>query len=167
LGSRIDVWLHVGAFAAYAIATAALLLIGVPLIHAADPADRARRAAAVLRLYDPFSLAALGTAIMTGAFNLTAYKAALGARFFDRLGPPLAWKLLYTFLLINVATYIAFGIGHRLVRAVDFGEAPDPQRLGSMLRRLVVSAVLALVLLGVIWWEATRLTSAALAAASI
>ena len=162
--SDLDYWLHVLAFAVYTLATLALLGVGVPAITAAaDHAGRTRRAAAVLRIYDPLSLAALGIAIMTGAFSLTEYKAALGAAFFERMGPPLAWKLFFTFLLINVATYMAFGIGHRIVRSVDWGEPPDAARLSSVLRRLVVSGLIALALLAAIVWQAERMRGAVLA----
>ena len=101
---------------------------------------RAQLAAAMLRVYDPLSIAALGVAIMTGAFSLTAYKAALRGAFFERLGGPLAWKLFFTFILINLGAYIAFGIGHRIVRAVDAGEPPDAAQLDAFLRRLRTSA---------------------------
>lgn len=161
--SQIDLWVHLLGFGVYTIATFALVAIGVPVIAAEpDPVRRARRAAGLLRIYDPLSLAALGIAIMTGAFSLTTYKAALGAAFFERVGPPLAWKLFFTFILINVAAYIAFGIGHRIVRAVDFGEPPDAARLGGAMRRLAVSCVIALGLVAAIVWEAERMSSALL-----
>jgi hypothetical protein len=105
----------------------------------------------------------LGVAIMTGAFSLTAYKALLRAAFFERMGGPLAWKLLFTFILINVATYVAFGIGHRVVRAVDFGEPPDAAQLASFMRRLRASCLLALALVAIIVWVAVRMGGAALA----
>lgn len=161
--SEIILWAHLLGFAVYTGLTVALFAIGLPLIAAeGDDMRRARLAASVLRVYDPLSLAALGVAIMTGAFSLTAYKAVLRAAFFERMGGPLAWKLFFTFILINVATYIAFGIGHRIVRAVDFGEPPDAAQLGSFLRRLRVSCVLALALVAIIVWVALRMGGSAL-----
>lgn len=163
MDTPIDLWAHLFAFAVYTASTVALLAIGVPMIAAEpDPVRRAGRAAALLRVYDPLSLAALGVAIMTGAFSLTAYKAALGPLFFERLGSPLLWKLFLTFLLVNVAAYIAFGLGHRTVRAVDGGALPDGPRLVSVLRRLVISCVIALALVAGIVWQAARMSSAAL-----
>jgi hypothetical protein len=160
----INLWAHLVGFAVYTGVTVALVAIALPLIGAEeDVLRRARLAAAVLRVYDPLSLAALGVAIMTGAFSLTAYKAALRAAFFERMGGPLAWKLFFTFILINVATYIAFGIGHRVVRATDAGEPPAAAQLDSFLRRLRVSALLALALVAVIVWVALRLGGSALA----
>jgi uncharacterized membrane protein len=161
--SQLNLWAHLIAFAIYTGSTLALVAIGIPAIGIEeDPARRARLAAAVLRVYDPLSIAALGVSLMTGAFSLTAYKAALRGAFFDRIGGPLAWKLFFTFLLINLAAYIAFGIGHRVVRAVDGGDPPDAARLASFMRRLRASAWLALGLIAVIVWLALRLSAATL-----
>jgi uncharacterized membrane protein len=167
LESQVNLWAHLVAFAIYTGVTAALVLIAIPVIeNAADPVRRAQLAAAILRVYDPLSIAALGVSVMTGAFSLTAYKAALRAAFFDRMGGPLVWKLFFTFLLVNLAAYIAFGIGHRIVRAVDWGEPPDEARLGSFLHRLRGSCLLALGLIAAIVWVALRLSAAALAPAA-
>lgn len=160
--SQINLWAHLVAFAVYTGATVALIVLGIPaIVSESDPVRRARLAAAVLRVYDPLSIAALGVSIMTGAFSLTAYKAALRGAFFERLGGPLAWKLFFTFLLVNLAAYIAFGIGHRVVRAVDGGEPPDAAQLAAFLRRLRVSSLLALTLTAVIVWVALGLRAAA------
>ncbi len=160
--AQINVWVHLLAFAVYTGATVSLIAIGIPVITTEeDPIRRARLAAAVLRVYDPLSIGALGVSIMTGAFSLTAYKAALRGAFFDRLGGPLAWKLFLTFVLVNLAAYVAFGIGHRVVRAVDGGTPPDAARLAALLRRLRASSLLALVLVAVIVWVSLRLSAAA------
>jgi hypothetical protein len=167
LESQLNLWAHLIAFAVYTGVTAALVLIAIPVIRMeADPVRRAQLAAAILRVYDPLSIAALGVSVMTGAFALTAYKATLRAAFFDRMGTPLAWKLFFTFLLVNLAAYIAFGIGHRIVRAVDWGEPPDEARLAALLRRLRASCLLALALIAAIVWVAMGLGAAALAPAA-
>lgn len=161
--TQINLWVHLLAFAVYTGATVALIAIGIPVITTEeDPLRRARLAAAVLRVYDPLSIAALGVSIMTGAFSVTAYKAALRGAFFDRLGGPLGWKLCFTFVLVNLAAYVAFGIGHRVVRAVDGGAPPDATRLAAALRRLRASSLLALALVAVIVWVSLRLRVAAL-----
>jgi hypothetical protein len=165
--SQLNLWVHLLGFATYTGVTVALLAIGIPVIQREDePGRRARLAAAILRIYDPLSIAALGVSIMTGAFGLTAYKAALRAAFFERMGRPLAWKLFFTFILINLAAYIAFGIGHRIVRAVDGGEPPDAARLAAFMQRLQVSCLLALALVAVIVWVALGLGAAALTPAA-
>jgi hypothetical protein len=162
LESQINLWAHLVAFAVYTGLTVALVLIAIPVINAeSDALRRAHLAAAILRVYDPLSIALLGVLVMTGAFSLTGYKAALRAEFFDRMGGPLAWKLFYTFLLVNVGAYIAFGIGHRIVRAVDWGEPPDEARLAAFLRRLRASCLLALALIAAIVWVAMGLSAAA------
>jgi hypothetical protein len=164
LEAQINLWAHLLAFAVYTGATVALVAVALPVIaREEDPDRRARLAAGVLRIYDPLSIAALGVSIMTGAFSLTAYKAALRGAFFERLGGPLAWKLFFTFLLVNLAAYMAFGIGHRVVRAVDGGQPPDAAQLASFLRRLRMSSLLALVLIAMITWVALGLGAAALA----
>jgi uncharacterized membrane protein len=155
----VNLWLHLLAFAAYAGATLALLLICLPLARKEDdPEHRRRIAAGVMRVYDPLTIAALGVLVMTGAFNLTGYKAALQNLFFDRLGTLLAWKLFLTFLLINVGAYMAFGLGHRLVRSNEVEQPVDAVWVDSLLRRLRVSAALALLLIGLIAWVALRMT---------
>jgi cation transporter-like permease len=112
-----------------------------------------------MRIYDPLSIALLGVNLMTGAFAVTNYKAALGPAFFTRMGLALAWKLFFAFLLINLAAYIAFGIGHRLVSRVHWGEPLDAAWVDSMLKRLQASTILALFLLGVIVWIALGMTT--------
>jgi hypothetical protein len=164
LEAELNLWAHLLAFAVYTGATVALVAIGIPaILTEEEPARRARLAAAILRVYDPLSIGALGVSIMTGAFSLTAYKAVLRGAFFERLGAPLAWKLFFTFLLVNLAAYIAFGIGHRVVRAVDAGAPPDAAQLAAFLRRLRASSLVALVLIGVIVWVAMGLSAAAAA----
>ena len=160
--SQINLWLHVLSFAVYGGATLALVAFGLPALSSEeDPLRRARLAAAMLKVYDPLSIGVLGVSIMTGAFGLTAYKAALRGAFFERLGVALAWKLFFTFILVNVAAYIAFGIGHRVVSAVGRGEPPDAERLASFLSRLRSSSVLALILVAIIVWIALGMGGAA------
>ena len=157
--ARLDLWLHLLAFATYTGATASIAFSTLPAARAeGEPARRLQVLAAALRVYDPLSIAALGVLVMTGAFRLTAYKAALRNVFFERVGGPLAWKLFFTFLLVNLGAYIAFGIGHRLVGMHVRGEAIDPERLASMENRLRSRLLLALVLVGVIVWVALSLS---------
>jgi hypothetical protein len=163
LEAQINLWAHLLAFAVYTGATV-LVLMAIPVIGREEDAERrARLAAAVLRIYNPLSIGALGVSVMTGAFSLTAYKAALRAAFFERMGGPLAWKLFLTFLLVNLAAYIAFGIGLRVVRAVDGGTPPGRRPARLFLRRLRSSILIALVLVAMITWVALGLGAAAVA----
>lgn len=159
MGPSVNLWLHLLAFAAYAGATVALLLMFLPLASKEnDPDLRRRIMVGVMRVYDPLTIAALGVLVITGALNLTLYKAALQTLFFDRLGFLLAWKLFFTFLLINLGAYIAFGLGHRLVRSAESDETVDPAWADRVIRRLRAGAILTLVLICVIVWLALRMT---------
>lgn len=163
MDGRFNLWLHLLGFATYFGATLAILLLSSPLPRAqTEPSRRRDLLAALLRIYDPLIIAALGVVLMTGAFGLTSYKAALRGEFFVRMGTPLIWKLGLSFILINLAAYTAFGIGHRVVRRADWNEPTDPAWLDSMLKRLRVTLVTALVLTALIVWVALRMTRAAL-----
>jgi uncharacterized membrane protein len=149
----IGLWLHVLGLAAYAGATLALWLMVLPAARALpDAAMRRTVLARALRVYDPLAIATLGVVVMSGAFNLTAYKDALREEFFARLGRLLAYKLGLAFLVIMVGTYITFGLGHRIVRAEMLGDPVDDGWLASMTRRLSAACVLALALTALTIW---------------
>jgi len=134
---ELNLWLHVIGFSIYLGSTVTILLAILPMVTTLeDPAGRRQLFAKAMRVYNPLSLAALGVSLMTGAFNLTDYKARLGPRFFEAIGSVLAWKLLVVFVLILVATGASFGIGHRTVREELAGEAVDAAELDRRLRRL-------------------------------
>lgn len=159
--AQITVWLHLLSFAIYTGSTLAVALISVPAARAAGDGRSALRAiAAAMRIYDPLSIAMLGVMVMTGAFMLTAYKSALRAAFFEQIGRPLAWKLLFAFLLVNLGAYIAFGIGHRLVRILDSEQTVEDAWLESMLGRLRKSAVVAVLLAALTAWIALGMSRA-------
>ena len=161
--ARLQLWLHLLAFATYTGATVVVAFASVPAARKeADPARRLQLLAAALRVYDPLSIAALGVLVMTGAYRLTAYKAALREVFFDRMGVVLAWKLFFSFLLIMVVTYAAFGIGHRLVGMHARGDAIDGRVLASMETRLQWTLVIALALVATIVWVALSMAPASL-----
>lgn len=147
--------IHVVALVAYAAATLMILVYAIPRARAqSDPAMRLAAAAGAMKLYDPFSIAVLGVMVMTGAFALTGIKDALRERFFEQMGVALTWKLFFTFLLIIVAAYLAFGLGNRLVGAATDSLPKDPQWVASVLRRIQMVAALALILCAIIVWIA-------------
>ena len=80
---------------------------------------------------------ALGVVVVTGAWSITPYKEALGAGYFAAVGSAMVGKLGLAFLLIIMATWVSFGIGHRLVRA-HLGALPvtdvDLRRMAMRLR---------------------------------
>ena len=102
-GDFIGLWLHVLGLVAYGGATLALVLMVLPAATAeADPAARRAFLARALKVYDPLAIAALGVVVMTGASNLTSYKAALRGEFFQRVGWLLVWKLVLAFVVIMI-----------------------------------------------------------------
>jgi len=113
-----------------------------------------------LRPYNVLSVGAVGVLIISGASALTDLKALYGAAYV-RLIWPLAGKLSLTFLLTMVATYLSFGLAHRIVRA-EQGKLPvDAALLRGMLGRLRGGAWLALAV--ALWtsWAGYRLAAGA------
>jgi uncharacterized membrane protein len=140
-------WLHLVATGMYLGATAGLALFTVPQARRTeDPARRRGVLTRTLRIYDPLAIALLGVMVMTGAWSITGYKESLGTSYFDAFALHLVWKLALAFLVVMSGTYIAFGLGHRLVRQEDWGDEVDPARLSSMLSRLGGAAWLTVVL---------------------
>jgi hypothetical protein len=154
----LNLWLHVVGFSIYLGATLMVLLGFLPIVRAVeDAAARRRLFASGMRVYNPLGLGAMGVSIMTGAFNLTDYKASLGKRFFDEIGPILLWKLALVFLLVMVATGLSFGIAHRTVREELGGEPVDVEALDKRLARLPGMLWVTLALTGCVVWLGLRM----------
>ena len=152
---RILLWLHLLSLAAYVGTSVAFVLAILPMIERLESHDlRLRMLAAVLQRLNPFVIAVLGVLVMTGAFGLTAYKARLGPAFFPRIGEPLVLQLGLAFVLVMGATYVVFGLGHRIVRAVQWDEPMPPERLASLLRRMRMVTLVNLALSAWITWVA-------------
>jgi uncharacterized membrane protein len=150
-------WIHLLALAVYLGGTVALVFVLLPAVEACeDPALQRRLLARGLRPYNVLSVGALGVLVISGASGLTDYKARLGPEF-GRLLWPLAWKLSLTFVLINVATYVSFGLAHRLVRA-ELGQLPvEPEKQAGMIRRMRGAAWLGIALAAWTAWVGLRL----------
>ncbi len=152
-GDFFGLLLHVASLIVYGGATLAIVALVIPAARAVeDPTIRRTVLARALYIYDPLAIAALGVLVMSGATNLTSYKAALRVGFFQKMGWLLVWKLGLAFLVVMAGTYITFGIGHRIVRDEGFGEPVDPKWLESMMRRLNGACIASLVLLLVTMW---------------
>src|SRR5690242_8926084 len=152
---------HVLALAVYLGGTLALVLVFLPAAAAIDdPALQRRVLAKGLRPYNVLSFAALLVALGTGWSAITDLKAHLGPAF-GQLVWLLAAKLGGTFLLIVLpASYLSFGLAHRLVRA-EVGELPvEPDVQRGMLRRMRGAAWLAIALTVWVSWMGLRLTQA-------
>jgi uncharacterized membrane protein len=139
------VTVHLAALVIYIASCLYLLLVVLPsAVLAADARIQRRRLAAAFRILNPATIGALGILLVTGAVRLTDIKAGLGPAFFTQIGLPLAAKLTLAFLVINIATYVAFGCGLRIVRAHQ-GDVPvDGPWQRRMLMRIAVATCLAL-----------------------
>ena len=136
---------HLSALAVYLASTVWLLLVLARIRRVGDPAEQRRRLVRQLRPYNVLSVGAVGVLIVSGASALTDMKALYGPAYVLLLWP-LAKKLTLTFLLTMAATYVSFGLAHRLVRA-EQGHLPvDGAELRGMLGRLRGGALLALAL---------------------
>jgi hypothetical protein len=150
--------LHLAALGVYIASCLYLLVLLLPAARREpDPARQRERLAGGFRVQNPVSIGALGVVLMTGAIRLTDLKAALGPLFFVQLGRALALKLTLAFLVINVATYVAFGIGHRLVRSHQGGLPIDATVQAGMLRRARGATWLALLLTLATAWLSTEM----------
>lgn len=160
---RFDLWLHLLGLAAYFGSTLYLLIAILPAARGiADTAARQSFLALHFKVYNPLTIAALGIQVMTGAFNLTGYKAVLLGNFWDKVGYLLVWKLALVFLLVMTATYISFGLGLRIVRHEQWNEQLGEERLKSMMGRLYGPLVLVLVLSAIITWISLSISRPAL-----
>jgi uncharacterized membrane protein len=152
---------HVLALAVYLGATLALVLVFLPAAQAIDdPVVQRRMLAKGLRPYNVLSFGALLAALATGWSAITDLKAHLGPEF-GQLVWLLAAKLGLTFLLIVLpASYLSFGLAHRLVRA-EVGDLPvEPDKQRAMLGRMRGAAWLAVALTVWVSWMGLRLTQA-------
>lgn len=152
-------WAHLLGLAVYFGSGVVLLVVLLPMAAQISAApDKQRFLAQGLKLYNPLSIGALGVVLMTGAFNLTSYKALLGRRFFELLGGVLGLKLFLVFLLINVSAAVSLGMGHRIVRTELRGEAVEPERLTALVKRIQIFTIVALLLTAWIVWVSLDLT---------
>jgi uncharacterized membrane protein len=146
-------WIHLLALATYFGSTLALALVFLPAAAAVDDAAVQRRVLARgLRPYNVISFAALLALLSTGFSAGTDLKAQLGPEF-ARLLWPLAAKLALTFvLIIFVASYLSFGLAHRLVRA-ELGQLPvEAEKQAGMIRRMRSAAWFGCALVAWITW---------------
>lgn len=160
---RLTLLLHLLGLGAYFGSTLYLLIAILPAARSIpDTAARQSFLALHFKVYNPLTIAALGVQVMTGAFNLTGYKALLRNEFWDKVGYLLVWKLALVFPLIMIATYISFGIGLRIVRHEQWSEQLGEQRLDSMVRRLYGPLVLVLALTAAVTWVSLTISRPAL-----
>lgn len=145
-------WVHLVGVATYIGTTLGLVLVLLPAAkRIEDPAAQRTMLSKWLSPYNLLSVGALLVLIMSGASTITDLKAALGPGF-TRLIWWLALKLSLSFLLIFVATWMSFGMAHRLVRAERGQLEVEPELQRSLLVRMRGVAWFALALAGVTAW---------------
>ena len=148
---------HLIAISTYLGAT---ILVGVLIetigARTADAFRRRERYAVLFSAYNPLAIGALGVAVMTGAWALTPYKQELGADYFMTVGSGLVTKLALAFVVVMMATYVCFGICHRLVRAHQWSMPVTDADLDRVRRRLRVALWLTCALTVATLWVATR-----------
>jgi uncharacterized membrane protein len=152
---------HLLALAIYLGSTVALATVLLPAMEAIDdPATQRRALARGLRPYNVVSFAALLAALASGWTTITDLKGAYQGAF-GQFVWLLAAKLGLTFLLIVLpASYLSFGLAHRLVRAEVGGLEVEPEKQRAMLRRMRGTAWLAVALTVWIAWIGLRLSAA-------
>jgi uncharacterized membrane protein len=154
----LNAWLHLIALFAYVGAIIGLPAMILPAISAIQSHEgRLAFLVRALKLYNPLQVGSLGILLFTGAFQLTDLKAAYRELFAKQLGYNLGMKLLFAFFLIIVSVYQSMGIGHRLVRTQEAGEAISEQQLASVTRRLRSSTWIILGLAVITAWFGLRL----------
>jgi uncharacterized membrane protein len=160
---RVLLLAHLVAIAAYLGSSLFLaLLIEVVGRDSSDAPARRGRWAELFAVYNPFSIAALGVIVITGAWALTPYKEALGAGYFEKVGQLLAGKLALAFAVVMSGTWVSFGICHRLVRAHQ-GKLPVTDRdLDRLRARLRVALWITCALTVLTVWVATGMNAPAL-----
>jgi uncharacterized membrane protein len=161
--AELLIWMHLLGLAAYFGAQFALIYMLLPAAEKA--ADEAHRRAALIegfKFYNPFSIAALGIVVMTGAIRLTDFKSTM-IDFFGRVGSVLSVKLLLVFLLVFIQTYVTFGLTFRIGRQEEIAAHGDGQpftieKVNSMLKRVRAMTWATIILTAVIILVSIRMT---------
>lgn len=159
---QLTLWLHLLAMTVFVGSAVTVLVVLLPMAdRISSPVDKQKFLAQGLKAYNPLSIGALGLIIMTGAFNLTAYKQQLGPQFFALLGGVLGLKLLLVFVLILISTSATIGMGHRLVRTELRGETFDPAKLPGLIRRVQLFTVLTVAMSAAVVWVSMEMSERA------
>lgn len=156
---QVALWLHLLALGTYVGATVFVALVALVIARRVpDLAARQTFLAACCKVYAPLSIGALAAEVLTGALNVTRYKAVLMGEFYSHMGYLLAWKLALVFLLIMLTAYVAFAVGLRVIREEESDRQLGARELGRVLRPLTGGAWFGLLLAAAITWISLRMT---------
>jgi uncharacterized membrane protein len=165
LSDEYLIWIHLLAMAAYFGLQFGFLYMLLPAAETA-PDEASRRAALIagFKFYNPFSIAALGVLVITGATRLTDLKATMRFDYFSRISGPLSLKLLLAFLLIFIQTWVTFGLTFRIGRQEEVAAHGDGapftvERVNSILRRARAMVWVTIVLAAAIVLVSLRMES--------
>lgn len=151
-------WLHLIALIVYLGAVLGFWLMLLPSVSALEKhEERLQLLTRGLKFYNPLQVGALGILLFSGAFQLTELKAAYRENFVKEIAFNLAVKLSFAFLLVIFSVWQALGIGHRLVRRHEGGEAITGEQLNSILRRLTSANWVILALTVITAWLGLRM----------
>jgi uncharacterized membrane protein len=153
----LNSWLHIIALIVYAGAVIGLWIILLPTLPDAHHEVRVQFLARGLKFYNPLHIGALGTVLVTGAFQLTDLKAAHRQLFVQQFGYNLAVKLLFVFFLVICSVYQSMGIGHRFVKRQESGATVTSQEFNSVMRRLKLANACIIIVAAITLWLGFRL----------
>ncbi len=155
----INSWLHILAIIVYLGAVMGLCFILLPALTATTNHEvRVRLLARGLKIYNPLHIGALGVVLLSGAFQLTALKAAYRETFAQQFGYDLGVKLFFAFILVMFSVYQSMGIGHRFAKREQAGEPITPQELKSVTYRLKAVSGCIILLAAITLWLGLRLS---------
>ena len=151
-------WLHLIALIVYLGAVLGFWLMLLPSVSVLKKhEDKLQLLARGLKFYNPLQVGALGIILFSGAFQLTELKAAYRETFVKEIAFNLGVKLFFAFLLVIFSVYQALGIGHRLVRRYEGGDAVTAEQLTSITRRLKSANWFILLLAAITLWLGLRM----------
>jgi uncharacterized membrane protein len=113
----MNLWIHILSLCFYFGCVAVFLFLFLPSIDAIeDTQSKGDLLIRGLRRYNPIQIGSLGVLVMTGAFNLTRYKAKGVEIFLGSFGSGLVLKLGLVFILIILSLHQTMAIAHPAVR---------------------------------------------------
>lgn len=151
-------WLHLISLAVYLGSLVGLWVMVLPALTVVKNRDeQVKLLVRSLKVYNPLQTASLGVLILSGAFQLTALKAAYRELFLRELGATLALKLIFSFVLIIFSTYQSMAVAHRFVRRSEGGESFSLQEFQTVVRRLKNLTIVIFLLAVITLWLGVRL----------
>ena len=153
----ITLWIHTLSLCLYFGCVAIFLFLFLPVIDAIEE-KQSKQDLLVhgLRIYNPIQIGSLGVLVVSGAFNLTRYKAQGVNLFLGSFGVNLALKLGLVFILIILSVYQTMAIAHPVVRHHQSNHQAFPQE--RLFKKLRITSWAILLLTAVVTFVGLELT---------